>query len=178
MNLTVNVISDSMVFYNFRLIYFKSEEEIDKPISNGLTKSGDTDSGYTYYFESSYFDSSKPLILVIEGIYALTKENSTIVIDTVIKKVIRDIDKNIKFKYIEERGDDYYLHFEGATDQTVGFSKYNGEYIKEVATRRLENPKEYTLKVEKKYVTGSIIEIEFWEYPNEVEFTTEITIID
>ena len=176
MNLEVIVNSETMEFYDFENIYFKSANEKYPRISNGTIRSGDNTMGYTYYFETSYFEFDEPLTLVIEGINALLKSESTVKVDLEQGVMLENIDEHMVLVEVEETCEAYYVHFEGSKNEEIGFSKYNGNHFMETGTSNSENSKEYYVKVDKDKLEGSVIEIDFWAYPNTIELEKEIII--
>jgi len=97
MNLQLDVSSDEKVFYEFREIYIQSEENRYERISDGLVRSGDMTSGMTYYFKTPYFDDYESFEIVIDGIYVLPLDQSTILIDLEKKEMVKGIDEKISF---------------------------------------------------------------------------------
>ena len=132
--------------------------------------------GYTYYFETSYFEFDEPLTLVIEGINALLKSESTVKVDLEQGVMLENIDEHMVLVEVEETCEAYYVHFEGSKNEEIGFSKYNGNHFMETGTSNSENSKEYYVKVDKDKLEGSVIEIDFWAYPNTIELEKEIII--
>ena len=176
-DLELDVQSESMVFYDFKDIYFISDDMTYSQISNGTSRSGSMDTGYTYYFNTNYFFRDEPLTLVIDGIDALPSDSSTIIIDVEKNEMIQKIDDKLAFTGISDSGDEYFfINFTSVYDGQIGFSTYNGERFKEMGMSGMGTEREYYLKAEKKHIVGSKIEIGFWEYPNEIQFHEEINI--
>lgn len=176
MNLEIDVDSETMEFYDFETIYFESRNEKYQLISNGTSRSGDNSMGYTYYFETSYFELEESLALVIEGINALPKSNATVKVDLNQGIMLTNIDDHMVLTEVKETTDAYYVHFEGEINEKISFSTYNGNYFMEVGTSNSENSREYFVKVDKDKLEGPVIEIDFGAYPNILELKKEIVI--
>lgn len=173
MDLTISSESDSIVFYGFKSIYFKSKDKSYYPISNGVTKAGDA-----YYFESAYFDDYDNLTLVIDGIYALPKENSTIIVDLEKREIIKNVGDYLVITYMYETEEHFYIHLKNTGGPKIEFATYNGQHFAERAMSSNFVWFESKLKMEKKYIVDSKVEIDFWRFENEIEFYKEIIIKD
>lgn len=176
MNLEVDIESESMQFYNFKSIYFKSGNKIYNKISNGVTSSGSVENGLTYYFETSLFDDAESIELIIDGIYALPKNNSSIFIDIKENKTVYSIDDQLIFERVEDTGKFFTFYFTGGEGQQVQFKSINGERIFSSEGGFHNDYTEYYIKIEKELVTKSLVKIDFYKYPNEIEFHKEIVI--
>ncbi len=176
MNLQLNVSSEDKVFYDFKEIYIESGDHRYERISDGLVRSGDMTSGMTYYFKTPYFDDYESFEIVIDGIYVLPLDQSTILIDLEKKEMVKGIDEKISFLGIKETTTGYTVRFEGNVDERVSFSQYNGHYFSSTSTMSTETSREYHLEVEKEFLEDTIIEVNFSFYPNEIEMNKTIII--
>lgn len=178
MDMTLSIDSDSMSFYGFRKMHFKSDADFYYGIANGLSRTiNPLTFDYIYFFNSSYFDGEIPLTLVIDGIYALPKDNSTVIIDVEEGRIIKSIDDRLTFEGIDDSSDEYfYIFFSGTANEVVEFAQYNDHAFKETMISSGKERIKYTLKCEKKYINDSKVEISFWNYPNEIKFYKEIII--
>ncbi len=176
MNLQLDVSSDERVFYEFKEIYIQSGDNKYERISDGLVRSGDMTSGMTYYFKTPYFDDYESLEIVIDGIYVLPLDQSTILIDLEKEEMIKGIDEKLSFLGINESATGYTVRFEGNVDERVSFSQYNGHYFSSRSTMTSDTEREYHLEVEKELLEDTIIEVNFSFYPNEKEMNKTIII--
>lgn len=178
MNLKVNVDSNTMKFYDFGLIQLKSEDETYPIISSGTRRSGDQDTGMTYYFESSFFDDIDDLELQIDGIYALPIDNSTIVLDLENVEMLKSIDDKLNFSHVGDRGEFYDVYLQTEKKYLFSFSEYNKQNFASVGHRSDDKQNIYVLEVEKSNIVDGIIEVSFWKYPNIIKFKDNIMIIE
>ncbi|MCH4887080.1 DUF4179 domain-containing protein [Acidaminobacter sp. JC074] len=176
MNLQMDVSSDDMVFYDFKKIYIKSGENVYERISDGLVRSGNMESGMTYFFKSPYFDSYKDFEIVIEDVYALPIDLSYVEIDLENNEMIKGSDDKLEFIGVSKSADIYTVKFKSSGDERVGFSQYDDHHFSSIGTMYLDEGREYHLEVEKENLDDEKILIDFNHYPNTVEMKKSIRI--
>lgn len=94
---------------NLRLIDENNEEFAS--IKNGISASGDNESGVVYYLDSSYFYKPKKLRLKFDGIRALEKEDLKVEVDLINKKIVNNNCDNFKFNKISKTEDGLQISF-------------------------------------------------------------------
>lgn len=94
---------------NLRLIDENNEEFAS--IKNGISASGDNESGVVYYLDSSYFYKPKKLRLKFDGIRALEKEKLKVEVDLINKKIVNNNCDNFKFNKISKTEDGLQISF-------------------------------------------------------------------
>lgn len=177
MNLSLNAGSETLVFYDFDKIFFKSEKGEFHRISNGTTRTQGSSENYVYYFETPYFESSEKLTLIIDGMYALSKSKSSVTVDLDKKTMVEAIDDRLTLTDVDEKENSYMLHFESPIDDTVNFASYDGISFSQTEFHNSIDKNGYIVKIEKDKLEDQIVEIDFSHYPNLVEFKKEINII-
>lgn len=164
LNLEMDVISENMMFYDFHDIYIKTDQGVYPRISSGITRSGNMETGMTYFFKTPYFDDYESIEIIIDGMDALPVEKSTIVIDLDKEEMIKQADDKIKFIGIKSNR----LIFESDVEG-ISFSSYDGNYFSEKAYMTSEDSYRFELKIDR-HLVDHMIEIDFSDYPNLLPF--------
>lgn len=164
LNLRLDVLSETMMFYDFNNIYIQTDQNKYPRISNGLIRSGSMETGMTYFFKTPFFDEYESIEIVIEGADALPVENSTIIIDLDKEEMIKQIDDKLVFLGVVNNR----LAFEGVEDG-ISFSSYDGHYFSEKSYMTGEQNQRFELKIDRSLV-DNMIEIDFSDYTNLIPF--------
>jgi hypothetical protein len=164
-DLELDVLSEDYVFYDFEGLKIISKEKEYPLISNGTYRTGNVSDGFTYYFESSYFDKVDDFELIIDGINMLPINSSTIVVDLENNELLKTIDDQIILKEISQTGSKYVINFETSIDVKV--SKYDNHdfdliHFSHESTKKIGD---LSLRIDKSLLDDKIIEIYFEHYP-------------
>ncbi len=171
MSLEYEVESDSMKFFGFNEIYFKSKEAKYEKIYglNGLHDSN----FYTTSFVSPYFIDDRNLILVINGYSAIPIENSEILVDLKNKRIVSENLDEIRFVKIKEKNDEYILILE--SDVGINLA-VKSEHSTSGAASFIDDKIIYEYKLNKASITSDTILLEVTNYTNLIEFNKIIEI--
>jgi hypothetical protein len=173
LDLTMDILSDDLIFYDFASINVVSTDKLYPVISDGVYRKADEGASITYYFESPYFDEGDNLELVIDGIYAIEEGNHYIEVDLESKMLVKQIDDQIEIVDIHETDQNYNITFK--VTKGVSFKSYDDHPFNMICRHDvLVITEKQGIVIEKSLIDDSIVKIDFSYYPYLKSFKKKI----
>jgi hypothetical protein len=128
-----------MSFDNMRLVNEKGESWAT--IANGVSGSKRDDNNEIKYFQSNYFTDPKELYITAEGIRAIDKDKSTVVVDIEKGELLKAPDNRLTLEIVDRTNSSLSLHFKLQADKILdsGFHYNPFKYIAKDAGGREYN---------------------------------------